>query len=492
MTDRLAEAGAESQEAAIRSSSMGILGSPLLWGAALTAGFYAVLPYLPAQRELLQRYFCGHWLEYVETGLFFLGLAMLARTGLGISAERASLARDPLADAGVADALDPVERAETIEGALQNLPGRLRGTHLVERLRDVCAFIRGRRSAESLEEHLKYLAEQAEARTFENYGLLRTITWAIPILGFLGTVVGITIAIANVTPEQLDTSLPAVTGGLAVAFDTTALALGLSLVLVFAAFVVNRAESRVLMQVEDYGTKRLLVLFPPSSSAGGALDAIERQAAETLLARTESLSNWQTDLWQDALEGMRERWTETLSAQQSRLEATLRAGMAATLDDHTRQLATIRGEFLQAFESVSRHLRDDLAESRQAGREAQEAFCFQLDALWQRVRAELGGLREAEAQRLDALAGTVSESATHWREQLEACTQAARDQAIALEHQTDTLERLVGTKSELVGVEQRLTQNLEAVRAAETFEQTLHSLNAAVHLLTARTTSKAA
>ena len=66
------------------------------------------------------------------------------------------------------------------------------------------------------------LADQAAERLHESYSLVRTITWAVPILGFLGTVVGITMAIANVTPEQLDTSLGEVTDGLAVAFDTTA------------------------------------------------------------------------------------------------------------------------------------------------------------------------------------------------------------------------------------------------------------------------------
>ncbi|MEI2659369.1 MAG: MotA/TolQ/ExbB proton channel family protein [Bifidobacterium adolescentis] len=52
--------------------------------------------------------------------------------------------------------------------------------------------------------------------------LIRTITWAVPILGFLGTVIGITMAIANITPDQLESSLGEVTAGLAVAFDTTA------------------------------------------------------------------------------------------------------------------------------------------------------------------------------------------------------------------------------------------------------------------------------
>lgn len=39
---------------------------------------------------------------------------------------------------------------------------------------------------------------------------------------------------------------------------------------------------------------------------------------------------------------------------------------------------------------------------------------------------------------------------------------------------------------ELTRLQAKLTDNLQAIRAVETFEETLHSLTAAVHLLTAR------
>ncbi|MFO0006175.1 MAG: MotA/TolQ/ExbB proton channel family protein, partial [bacterium] len=82
-----------------------------------------------------------------------------------------------------------------------------------------------RRADAALDDHLKYLADLAADRLVQSFQLVRTVTWAVPIMGFLGTVIGITMAIANVTPEQLDSSLPEVTSGLAVAFDTTAQAL---------------------------------------------------------------------------------------------------------------------------------------------------------------------------------------------------------------------------------------------------------------------------
>ncbi|MBW3538873.1 MAG: MotA/TolQ/ExbB proton channel family protein [Planctomycetes bacterium] len=419
--------------------------SPVLWATAATVGFYAVIPYLPVQRELAARYFTSHPLEYVTAALFFLGLAILARKAVGFAAENRALESSPLEGLATARTMHAAETASVLEQRLRAIPGRLAGTRLIERVRDVCDFIRGRRSSEGLEDHLRHLANQAADRSHESYGMVRTVTWAVPILGFLGTVMGITIAIANVTPEQLETSLNDVTGGLAVAFDTTALALALSLVLVFATFVVQGAENRILTRVEDYAAARLPAVFPPATSPAATLHAAEAESARRLLEGTESLIASHAHVWQQSLDALRHRWQETLAGQQTRLDEVLREGMAATLADHSRQLATVRGEFLTAF-----------------GRLVEE---FPV-----RLTEAVGGWQSQLAQSTATLAEGLSD----------------------LNRQTETLRELVGGEHELARLEDRLVQNLEALRAAENFQETVHSLSAAVHLLTARVRSRAA
>jgi hypothetical protein len=44
----------------------------------------------------------------------------------------------------------------------------------------------------------------------------------------------------------------------------------------------------------------------------------------------------------------------------------------------------------------------------------------------------------------------------------------------------------------IASLEEKMTQNLTALRAAATFDQTMHSLSAAVHLLTAHARQRAA
>ena len=105
-------------------------------------------------------------------------------------------------------------------------------------------FLKERVSAAGLKDQLKFFSETAADALHDSHSLLQTIIWAIPIMGFLGTVLGITLAIANVTPDKLDTSLPEVTSGLAIAFDTTALALVLSMILMFGQHLVDRKALR--------------------------------------------------------------------------------------------------------------------------------------------------------------------------------------------------------------------------------------------------------
>ena len=112
----------------------------------------------------------------------------------------------------------------------------------MRRLRDALDFVRRTNSADALEPHLRHLEEVESVRINAAYSMVRIIIWAIPILGLLGTVIGITIAVANLNPETLEESMAKVTHGLGVAFDHTATALSLTMLLMFTKSAIERIE----------------------------------------------------------------------------------------------------------------------------------------------------------------------------------------------------------------------------------------------------------
>ena len=57
------------------------IGWPLIFGLAATTGFYLAIRQGLISNELIVRYTAGHPVEYVEVGLFFIGLAAVLRRG---------------------------------------------------------------------------------------------------------------------------------------------------------------------------------------------------------------------------------------------------------------------------------------------------------------------------------------------------------------------------------------------------------------------------
>ncbi len=308
---------------------------PVVLGGLFTAAFYGAIAVMPERWSFFQRYFCSHPLEYVTTTLFFVAMGTLLLKWTRQASERGEF-RSRLASS-LAEANDAADANEIETGIAQIEQPRQR-TWLVRRVADVCLFVKSR-GGSGLEDHLRYLGELASDQLHRSYAFVRTITWAIPILGFLGTVIGITMAIANVTPEQLDSSLGEVTGGLAVAFDTTALALALSIVLVFASFLIERMEQQLLADVEDFSMRHLPRLFGKDTAASSAL-GVEPATARILADALDRLVDRQSAMWESQLGELRQRWESLLQiaeqqGQLTRLEEQLCTNLDAIRTSET-------------------------------------------------------------------------------------------------------------------------------------------------------------
>ena len=211
--------------------------SPFLWGILGSVGFYglirAVPPDAPGMAFVL-RYFTHHPVEYMETVMFSIGLAALVVKIFDVAAQRSGLRSSPLGPPPASP--QSCDECEDLLAVLDDLPGRRQGEYYVARLRAALQHVQRHDSAETLDDELKYLADMDAARLHAGYGLFRVIVWAIPILGFLGTVIGITMALNSVDLQAPDKSMLQVLNGLGLKFDTTALALAFSMILMFVHF----------------------------------------------------------------------------------------------------------------------------------------------------------------------------------------------------------------------------------------------------------------
>ncbi len=92
------------------------------------------------------------------------------------------------------------------------------------------------------------------------YNMLRYVMWFIPTLGFIGTVIGISGALAVVanSPDSNNIALDKVIGALGVAFYTTLLALLMAGILVFLLHVVQGKEEETLNKTGQYCMDNLI------------------------------------------------------------------------------------------------------------------------------------------------------------------------------------------------------------------------------------------
>lgn len=474
------------------SSTWNPLASPVVWGTAACTVFYLALPQVPWQRELLQRYFAGHWIEYATMWLFCIGMSILARKWVALSNEREVFRHDLLAvPEGQAELEVPVDLAKRL-ATHPTCPERAQQTWLWRRVRGVCDFVTGRKSGIGVEEHLKYLAELSLSELHNSYSLVRTVTWAIPILGFLGTVIGITMAIAYITPEQLETAMGEVTSGLAVAFDTTALSLGLSMVLVFATFATERAEQEVISRVEEFGIDFLAVAFTDAPTPAGPFAEAEIEAAKNLLSRTESIIKWQTDLWQTSLETLRERWVESATQQQVEFTNHLQQGLKQTWEQHDQQLSIGRQEFLTGMRQVQQELTASVDSLKKTMEVQHSEFADDLGAVLEGLKQHLAQIHQQHQAQNEGLLGHLATTVSGWHDDLLLATDAMAAQLKELQKQGDILSLLTENEGEVIRLQQTMQANFQSLRTLESLDETMNSLNAAIHLLTVRARPHAA
>lgn len=109
-------------------------------------------------------------------------------------------------------------------------------------------------SVEQTNEMLNSQLEFLQYRLDLAYNYIRYLSWLIPTLGFIGTVVGIAYALLSVAaadPNGAD-FLAQLVGKLAVAFNTTLVALIMSAILVFLTHLIQNKEEEAIADCGEY------------------------------------------------------------------------------------------------------------------------------------------------------------------------------------------------------------------------------------------------
>lgn len=396
----------------------------LILGTILAATFYGLIVTGPLDFQLLRRYCLSHPVAIASVSLFFVGIVGLllkwqqATRQFGATHRAGSALRRLVTDG---EDVPSGQRAQWLAASWQAQTSSIKGSWLGTRIyRAVELQIRrGRRN--QLESDLKWLSENDADRQHESYSLLRIINWAMPMLGFLGTVLGISKTLGQLDTQMLATqqqeAMNQLTAGLYVAFDTTAIALILTVFSMFVQFGVNRIETKLLSRIDtDAGDNLIGFLAVDQNDAEESLLNPIRDMTAELLRTVHTIVETQASVWTKSIEESQRQWEQWNTKVAQSAESEIRSGLAEALQAHVKDLTKLQDDGNRQVESRLQQWQTTLSDHARHMQGQQKELSLQTQALHDLVKstADLQALEETIHEGVDRLenVGRIETAAT--------------------------------------------------------------------------------
>lgn len=149
------------------------------------------------------------------------------------------------------------EDAREYSRALEALPDREQELLLPRTLLSALQRFATTGSIQAVSDTIKEQCEIESDRLDSELSMVRYISWAIPSIGFIGTVRGIGDALGQAY-KAVEGDISGVTVSLGVAFNSTFVALVLSIIIMFCLHQLQLSQERLVLDCQRYADKRLL------------------------------------------------------------------------------------------------------------------------------------------------------------------------------------------------------------------------------------------
>jgi biopolymer transport protein ExbB/TolQ len=429
--------------------------------AILTALFYLLVVHLFCRSTYIEIIFSQRGpIPYITTYLTFIALTQLIGLFSHLRHESGNLELIS-GILGKAAEIDP-ENAGNIVGEIESQIKPLARRGLV--VSRVCRVLRRVENKGSASDVAALLSEQAEidrAILSNSYAAIRFIAWLIPVLGFIGTVLGISLAIAGFPElfqkgsESIGDQLGPITKNLGVAFETTLLALIKIAIVLFVMFAVQKRGNELLNAFDEFCLDNLLGKVRGAGITEEELPESYRQFLRVLSHHVETLER----KFEQAVQQVVDRMVEHENQRWQSFTDTFREISAEHQDtvQKTCKVVTEKSEILAS------ELRDFVPNFRTA-----------IDEMFEQ-------LQKSESKRVQEIALALTDAGEHASNAL---IRAGQDNAQTLKEvlgefkqSMTNIEELLKTSDQLQAVQQTLNANLKALTQTGEMKNTLQRVN---------------
>ena len=501
-------------------------------GGVLTALFYMLVVQLIYRGTYIEEMFTQRGpIPYMTTYFAFVALTQLG--GLIWHLRRESRCLELVSEVLSQRSSVDIDAAPSIRREIYSYlkPSAQKGL-VISRIRRVLHRIENKGQSSDVAALLSEQAEIDRAILSNSFASIRFIAWLIPILGFIGTIYGMSSAIAEFPTlfgQAAGEDIGKITNYLGIAFETTLLALIKVAIVQFVVFAVQKRGSQLLNASDEFCLDNLLGKVPHA----GLIDEEDlptslRHFARILLHHVETME----ERFEQAVQTVVDQFVENEQQRWSSFTDTFRAvaGEHETMVRQTCQSIKEKTEILSgemrdfeprlrgAFQDVTNDLRNIESERVQhvmtaladagektcnalarAGQDNAEALKKAGDELRQGMEGMSGELREFQPSLrtfLEEVAKELREIESQHVQQVaialtdagdrtcHALLQVGQDNAGSLKTASDELrrgmeniEQLLKTSEELQTMQQTLNGNLATLTHMDQVRATLRDMS---------------
>ncbi len=370
------------------------------------------------------------------------------------------------------------------------LPVNLRDSLMVNRIRKALEFFEVRQNVADVSSLMASQSAIDGSRIMGSYIMVRAFLWAIPLLGFIGTVIGLSHAISGMSFSNVEDvgkivgSINNVTSGLGTAFDATLLGLVFAVVLNFPLNSLAKHEEEALNDIDAYCNEVLLPRLDDGAASKQALEAPQTRdigvvAHAMVQAITASQSEFLTDLnalsaqmldHAHKLENRNEQYQQAALqhlAQQMELLDSKAQEHLETIRKHQDAAMQTFGQSLTRFEQSSTSLHQSMKDGHAS---ALARFSEQLTSVGKEAAQELSASLQTTQKAVSSFAELVqkveSSAREHHKTAQNSHEESFKQFADKLTSQTSSLEKALTAQTSTV--EKALTAQTSTVEKALT------------------------
>ena len=373
----------------------------LVLGSGACALFYGAIFVGPLDYAWVRRYCLCHPVAIATSELFFVCIVALTTKWINASNQyrltrQASLALEEISSTqpDTPEAATGEQKAQWFDTLWRTQSTRVCDSWLGQRVNAILQRQIKRKNTKQLDQDVRELADRDADEQHDSYGLVRIMTWAMPMLGFLGTVLGISDTLGQMDAQALASgsqdAMNSLTAGLYVAFDTTAIGLVLTMVAMFVQFAVNRAELVLLSTIDRRVAEAMQLCLTEQERLNDTthVESALHHITQELLKSVQHIVQTQSELWQQTIGAAHGHWQNLTSTSAATLQSSLAGAIESalskhneSLSNHSEQLAKVQSEGAVLIDARWQQWQTTLSEQARAVHLQQREMATQTELL---------------------------------------------------------------------------------------------------------------